>query len=375
MQKPCTRSKSGLWVMAVSALVLLTVIYFAATSKMIASKSVVGTGEVITKSSVNSVPPEMLPSLLIGPDDLPWDAVLFSLTTGTGVTKYRFASLKNSLALEEKWFGPPSGDPGSLKTAHYGAKIVIALADSSEEAASVALKQVSSAAVVNPEITGASSFADRAWYGDNAGGESAATSAGMTFVRGNVVCLIHLSHKDGVATKQVYTLASRLSSKIDAALQGKPEPVPILPLAADGELRVDLECASKMRDLGPRLWGNESKTIAICDANGIPRSLPAKQVAAHDYVVPLRHIAAIIGPRARVKIMGDEANTTLMGKTLVLSKAKAQMKVGQNSAQLDRSVEFSNEEVLVPLKSLMNNAMGKSIAWETRGNIRVGRIQ
>ena len=250
----------------------------------------------------------------------------------------------------------------------YSIDIAVAVANSPEEAVSAAKREVASVAEIIPEITGSSSatsFADRVWQH---GGR-------IVFTRGNVIGDVHMSQKGGIDKKLLFTLATRLSSKIDAALAGKPEAIPILPLAADQELRVDLEGAWKMRDLGARLWGNECTTIAIYDTNGIPRSLPAMRVGTDDYMVPLRHLAAIVGPNARVKVKGDEAKTTIKGKALVFNKGKSEVQADQRATQLDRPVEFAEGEVLVPFTSVVRNALGKRISWEQRGTTMIGRIE
>ena len=319
----------------------------------------------------------MLMSLLIGPEELPWNVVLSTIDIGTGTPSARLASFKGQAKFEERWSGRPKGAADSRKTPETSVDIAVAIANSAEESVQIALDKVCDASVVIPEITGereVAAFADRAWYGNNELGESKVTSANITFTRHNVVCNIGMSHKSGFDDKKLlFALATRLSHRIDAALAGKPEPLPMLPLAADQELRVDLEGAWRIHDLAVRLWSDGATTIALYDSNGIPRSLPAKRMGA-DYVVPLRHLAAIFGPRARVDIRDNEAHTVLVGKALVLNKGKSEMRVDQRVKRLDRAVEFAEGEALVPLISLVNNALGRSINWEKRGSIAVGRI-
>ena len=305
------------------------------------------------------LPCEDIRNLFVPQSDIPFQGVLFAFEYGASSAKY----------YDEVWFGPPSGE---MKTADYTVRVNMSIARSPQEALAGIHVLLDGVAEPPQEVSGEpySSFSDYAWFG-----YSGHSGGRLLFVRGNMVADIVVFHKDGFDQKVILALATILSRKIDAVLAGKPEPVPILPLAADQELRVDLEGAWKMRDLGARLWGAESTTIAIYDTDGIPRSLPAKRVGGIDYVVPLRHLAAIIGPRARVKTSGDEAKVTLMGKVLVLKKGKSEMQVDQRTAQLDRTVEFTEGEVLVPLASVVSNASGQRIAWEQRGTIMIGRVE
>ncbi|HET6454480.1 MAG TPA: hypothetical protein VFI02_08760 [Armatimonadota bacterium] len=195
------------------------------------------------------------------------------------------------------------------------------------------------------------------------------------FIRNNVKVDLFMFNKNGLDEELLFTLAERISSKIGAALSGRPEPVSVLPLAADQELRVSSEDAWKMRDLGKRLWGNEAVTIAIYDEDGIPRSIPAKRLGANDYIVPLRHVAAILGPRSPIKMEGDEVKTNIKGKPLVFGKGKSQARLGKQTVQLSRPVEFADGEVLIPLVSVIHSALSKQIAWEDRGSIKIGRVR
>jgi len=317
--------------------------------------------------------------LMVSGEDLPWEAVLSDLRMDARSPKMGLLEFSQPLRrFRQSWSGPPTGKPGTLLTRQRGADVELAVATSQEEAVSIALQTIYSASVTIPEVTGESRvapFANRAWYGDNASGGSTATSGGVVFVQGNVVASVHLSSKDGIDSDVLFALASRLGRRIHAALSGSPEPVPILPLAADQELRVDLEDAWKMRDLGKRLWGDQAVTVAIYDADGIPRSIPAKRLGANDYIVPLRHVAAILGPRTPVEIEGDEVKTNIKGKPLVFGKGRSQARVGKQTVQLSRPVEFADGEVLVPLISVIHSALSKQIAWEDRGSIKIGRVR
>jgi len=330
-------------------------------------------------SKVSQVPQNVWSSLVMGSDEMPWDVVLWSLDTGSSdppILKYRSLS-EGQAKYEENWKGIPRPQPGTIYHSDCSIRITIAIANSPAEANRVALKESQSYAVSIPETTGdesVKSFADRAW-GISGRTFEPCLAARIIFTRGNVICDISMDRADSFDPELLIDLSARLSRKIDAALAGKPGPVPVLPLAADQELRVDLEGAWKMRDLGARLWGHKCTTIALYDINGIPRSLPAKRVGTDDYMVPLRHLAAIVGPNARVKVKGDEAKTTIKGKALVFNKGKSVVQADQRAAQLDRPVEFAEGEVLVPLKSVVRNALGKGISWEQRGTTMIGRIE
>ena len=130
-----------------------------------------------------SVPPEALPSLVIGQEDLPWDAVLGHVRIGAKVPIYALEYFDGPSKLSESWSGPPVYSPGCLTSPRYSISIAIAVTSSPEEAAGVAHKEVGSVAEEIPEVTGQESvawFSDRAWRGGNAWGGR------IVFTRGNV---------------------------------------------------------------------------------------------------------------------------------------------------------------------------------------------
>jgi hypothetical protein len=321
--------------------------------------------------------PQALTSLIIGPDDLAWDAILWTLRRGSAVTRYKFQALNSQQAIEEVWAGPPSGTRGRLMGPGYGIHITSAVTDSPEEAAQVALKQIQSYAVSIPEVTGdpsVASFADRAW-----GASSLVTApcraSEIVFVRGNVVADIEMSRKDGFDPQLLFSLGRRPGRKIDATLAGYPEPVPVLPLAADQELRVGLADAWELRDLGRRLWRDKATTIALYDTNGLPRSLPAQRIGGDDYILPLRYLAAILG-RQRVNASPGKgvASVTLMGKALVFRKGERRVKVDGRAALLSRPAEFVEGAVLVPL-SLVEQLLGQRVVWSQVEGMMRGRLR
>lgn len=328
----------------------------------------VGADRVAVHVNATGLSSDLLASLLVGPDELPWDTILATCRVGSDATPEVMHGFKGQSKFDETWSGRPTLKPGGLNSPDESVRISAAVTNSPAEAVSVVEDELANVAAAIPEITqegSTASFADRAWQ---RGGR-------MLFTRGNIVGDIHMSRKEGVDRQSLLALAAVLGRKINAALAGKPETVPIMPLAADQELRVDLETAWKMRDLGTRLWGADSVTIAIYDANGIPRALPAKRVGEDQYLIPLRHLAAILGPKARVKITRDEVKTTLMGKALVFNNGAAEMRVDQQPVQLDRAVELAEGEALIPITSVVRDALGKTITWEKRGTVAVGRVK
>lgn len=346
-----------LWLVIVVTATLISLACFAGESKAIEkSKSMVQQG--------------MLPSLVLGPKDIPWDnmALISLYTVSTEWTPLKYRSLSHGQArCETSWSGPFGKKRGVIH-------ITIAIANSPEEAIQAVLEQAHSYAVTILEVTGDQAviaFSDRAW-GASSKMTDPCRGARVIFIRGNVIGDISMDHRGGFHPRLLFDLAARLGRKIDAARAGRPEQATVLPLAADGELHFD---AWKMNNLGARLWGKNSTTIAIYDNNGIPRSLPAKRMADGDYLVPLRHIAAILGPRERAKIIGDKAKTTLFGKELAFERGKSEITVDQSSKKLNRTVQFVDLEVLVPLKSLVSNVLGKHITWEKRKTIMIGRVK
>lgn len=321
--------------------------------------------------------PGSISSFILGPEDLPWDMVLWSLRSGPQITRYKFEALAGDSIIDELWAGPPTGNPGSLKSAHYSIRIGYAVTSSPEEAGRVALKEVQSYAVVMPEITvdeAVASFADRAW-GSSRRMPGPWRGARIVFTRGYIIGDISMDHKDGFEPQLLFTLAARMGRRIDTYLTGRPEPLPVLPLAADQELGLDLEGAWKARDLGSRLWGAQATSVALYDTNGIPRSIPARRIGTDDFLVPLRYLAAVVNPRTKIKASGKEAETTIIGRQLSLRDGESKVRVGQRIAQLNRPVEFAEGQVLVPLSSFARQALGRRITWERRGAMMLGRFE
>lgn len=270
-------------------------------------------------------------------------------------------------SLHEVWFGPPSGESGAATST---VRIDVSVTRSPSEAAECASRLLHAVAVPPRAVSGEpyASFSDRAWY------SSGGPSGRLLFVRGNVVADVYVFRKGGPGSDTVTRLAALLGRKVDAAAAGRPEPVPILPLAADRELRVDLETAWKLSRIGAQLWGEKATTVALYDTNGLPRSLPAEQIEAGDYLVPLVHLLAIASPQARVKTRGDQATVSLMGKALVLRRGESRVRIGQRTAYLSRPVELAEGQVLVPLSSFTRQVLGRGIAWGRAATVPLGRL-
>jgi hypothetical protein len=299
-----------------------------------------------------------LPTLLVSQAELPFEAVLFTLEGPPDYTHW----------FHELWFGPPTGQPETLKTAEYTIDIRLTIAGSPQEALRGISRLLKGDAVPPKEVSGEpfASFSDRAWFRfDGRGGR-------LLFVRGNVRAGVYMSRKDGLDPNLLLGLAALLARKIDAALAGKPEAVPVLPPSA-GDMGVDLEGAWEAKTLGARLWKKQSTTVALQTGKGLPRALPAKQIARKDFTVPLGHLAAALGAKGKVKVGSQQARATLAGKAMVLSKGSAEARYGDRTVRLSRPVEFRGGQVLVPL-SLVEKALGKRIVWGKRGATLLARL-
>lgn len=302
---------------------------------------------------------EAIWNLALAQADIPVQGVLFALEFDPSPPA----------SLHEVWFGPPSGKSG---VASSTVRIDVSVTRSPAEAAEYTSGLLRGVAVPPRPVSGEpyASFSDRAWY------SSSGRGGRLLFVRANVVADVYVSRKGGPGSATLTQLAALLERKADAAAAGRPEPVPILPLAADRELRVDLEAAWKLHDLGTQLWGDKATTIALYDTHGLPRSLPAERVAAGDYLVPLVHLAvAIASPEARVKARGDQATISLMGKALVLRRGESRVRIGQRTLQLSRPVELAEGQVLVPLSSFTRQVLGRGIAWGRAATVPLGRLE
>jgi len=330
---------------------------------------------------------DMLNNLLIGPEDLPWDVILFNLDIShPGATKKSINEFGNQSSVYNTGWSGRHIDNGSdkLSTSESNIKISAAITDSPEAAADIAYNVANSYSIPLKEVTNdeyISTFADRAW-GVSSNDTNFCLGARLLYIRGNLICDISLSRLNYFEPRLLFDLVSILNRKIDAALAGKPEPVPILPLAATYGLGGNVNSAFKMRSLGSRLWGNESINIALRDENGIPRLIPAKQTADGDYLVTLRHLVAVIGigsiTSADIKkdndlvVYGAEFNH--MGKSFDLSINSSEMKAGDETIQLNHPVEFRENEIIVPLKSVVQEGLGKNISWEKRGEVMIGKM-
>lgn len=195
----------------------------------------------------------------------------------------------------------------------------------------------------------------------------------MLFIRGNVVGDVHIAHTAGPDRAMLVDLARRLAKKIDAVLAGNPEQVPALPLAAN-ELRLSFRKAWENRNLGNRLWGDEGTSIAVQRGVGLPRELPAKQMAPKDYMVPLRHLVVLLAPKERVEVTTDQARVRLMGKMLVFKRGASQVEMDGETVQLSHPIQFKEGYALVAL-SFVEKALDQRIVWEKLGEMPLARIE
>lgn len=321
---------------------------------------------------------EMLLNVLVGPEELPWDAVLGYFYIGSDVPMATFGSYDYQLLFEEKWYGRPCESYGDNRFPESSIRITALIANSPEDAIDIASEEAQSYATSLKKVVddeNISEFADHAW-GISSAHVGASQGARIIFTRGSVICDISADNKNGISSQLFLNFAAMISRKIDAALAGKPEPIPILPLTYQ-ELQVDIDGAFGMRSIGAYLWGKDSKNIALYDVNGVARSLPAKQLSNGDYLVPLRHAGAILGPDGILEKRNElpEMKITMMGKTMVFYQNKSEILVNDKEVKLSRPIEFRGGEVLVPLTSLVQKALGKKISWSQRGSTMIGKVE
>jgi hypothetical protein len=322
---------------------------------------------------------DMLFNLLISQDELPWDVILDSFRIQSDIHSYMLGSYNGKYIYDMVWYGPLTGPGGDvMESAEYSINISIAIADSPEEAVYFAEKQANSCSIRQEEIVDdeiISEYTDRAW-GFSTKNMQPRRGMGIIYTRGPVLVHLYMNNKKLCNPSQLVELLACVSRKIDAALAGKPEPIPILPLTYQ-ELQVDINNAFRMRSIGTYLWGKDSKTIALYDVNGVPRSLPAKQLSSGDYLVPLRHTGAILGPDGILEKRNElpEMKITMMGKTLIFYQNKSEILVNDKEVKLSRPIEFRGGEVLVPLTSLVQKALGKKITWSKRGSTMIGKVE
>ena len=327
----------------------------------VVSQLVKATPRNATETTQNALLPRAaLWSVMLGRKDVPLESFLLELEVYPS---------EMPQSVEESWCGPPTGE---RRTSQYGIDIGVEIAESLQEAVEIVERQRRNISGVLGEVSGQppfASFSDRVWYG------SGGIGARLLFIRGNVVgdvCIV-IAHTAGPDQAMLVDLARRLGKKIDAALAGNPEPVPVLPLAAC-ELRIDSSEAWENRNLGQRLWGDEGTSIAVQRGVGLPRELPAKKVTPEDYMVPLRHLVALLAPKERVEVTTDQARVRLMGKMLVFKRGASQVEMDEETVQLSHPVEFKGKHVLVPL-SLVEKALDRHIMWEKLGEIPLARIE
>jgi hypothetical protein len=301
-----------------------------------------------------------LPNLLVAQHELPLPTILWELFTWPTESPRKY---------EEVWYGPPTGEEGTLKTAHYSVKVQVGIKRSPQHAVEAVGWRMKAVATPPVEVSGQQPFAvfsDRAWCGIGPYGGR------VIFVRGNVVADIGMGHKEGLEPGMLLGLAALLGRKIDAALAGKPELLPVLPPSAE-DMGVGLEGAWEAKTLGARVWKKQATTVALQTGKGLPRALPAKQIAPRDFTVPLGHLTAALGAKGKVKVGSQQARATLAGKAMVVSKGSAEARYGDRTVRLSRPVEFRAGQVLVPL-SLIEKALGQRITWGKKGAMILARL-
>jgi hypothetical protein len=319
----------------------------------------------------------MIPHLLISQEELPWNVVLYNLDIGSEKRKLMpFVDGKEGYYIG--WSLIRFNKKGAISSVPEGSiNISVALADSPKEAVNIAERQSKSYSMVINEVVGdkiISKYTDRAW-GVSSKNMKPDLGANLIYTRGPFIVDLHMSNKEPFNPSQFISLLSCMSRKIDAALAGKPEPIPIMPLTYHS-LNTDKMGAWKMRSIGTYLWGKDSKNIALYDVNGVPRSLPAKQLSSGDYLVPFRHVGAILGPNSILERHCDEPEikTTLMKKSIIFYQNKSEIYVDGKKVKLSRPIEFKGGLAMVPLTSLVQKALGKKISWSQRGSAMIGKV-
>lgn len=324
-------------------------------------------GDCIGGPASQVVPSESLASIVLGQEDIPGKVVLSALKFGSDEGWCYPQCAKTTARMEERW-GGELVMKGDRRVSGCTVIVSFAVLDSAVAAVECARREVRSSAVAAREITGqasVASFSDRAWGG----------ASSLVFTRANAVCLVFMSRPPKENPNAVCEMGAALSRRIDHVLAGRPEPVAVLPLSAD-ELHVGLPEAWKLAHIGQTLWGADAITIALTDGHGIPRSIPAKKLPGGDYVVPLRHLAAVLRPDGELKISEDKREATLD-----IGQGKVRFKKGESRAEgrdkvfdLGRPVESAHGEFLVPL-SVAEKLTGKRLVWEKRDTLPVGRLE
>jgi len=313
------------------------------------------------------VPPECLPSLVMGPADMVGDVVLSSVAVVSGGPSTQPDSTKTTAGYEETWNGDMTTRGGRQVS---GRTVIIAacILPSVAQAVEYATQAVRNTSLALPEQTGQGDtalFADRAW----------GTGGRLVFTRANVVGDVFISTLPKEKIDDVHKLAKAIARRVDAALAGRPESVALLPLSAQ-ELGMNLAEAFAARDIGEKLWGKEATTIALTDAHGIPRSIPARKLPGDDYLVPLRHVAGVINRYNELRASKDGNEVTLdigQGKIRFKKGESRAAKAGE-SFDLGRPVESAEGELLVPV-SVAEKLTGKRLVWEKRGALSIARLE
>ena len=348
----CSRTPLNVVVLAIAVLCCAVLAY-----------TIVGYGG----STARNVPAESVTALLLGQEDIAGKVVLSSLRLGPDKGWCYPQCANTSARIEERWNGEPIMR-GGRQVSGCTAIVGFAVLESPADAVQCAREEVRGTSIAMPEVTGrdgVASFADRAWAG--------ATS--LVFTRANVVCVVFMSRAPTDKPEAIYEMGRSLSRKIDAAHAGRPDRVSILPLSSE-ELGVDLPDAWRLADIGEKLWGKEATTIALSDAHGIPRSIPAKKLPGDDYLVPLRHVAGVINRYNELRTSKDGNEVTLdigQGK-ICFKKGESRAEGSGQTLDLGRPVESAEGEILVPI-SVAEKLTGKRLVWEKRDSVPIGRLE
>jgi len=253
---------------------------------------------------------------------------------------------------------------GNNITAESTIIIAYAIAKSPEEAIVAAQRQARSNAEIIPEIAPKKNIADlvdRAW---GRGGR-------YIYVKENIICDIFIYRREGI-DDQLTTLIELTANRIAKYREGKPTPVTFIPLSSD-EVHQPIQATWDEQDIGNTLWGKQSLILGIVK-EGVPREIPAKQIGrTRDYQVPLKYIAAILDPKARVKIKGKTAEVTLLEKAISLSDGDATVTCGGKAMKIAVPVVITRGQVIVPL-SMFAVTVGKRITWTRQDGRTIGEF-
>ena len=315
----------------------------------------------VVEAANGLVPKNALPSLMIGPKDIPWDVILFDFWDGNG--KKNPSAIAGSSSYTEDWSGPPLA--GSYGHRAYGVNITVYILPNPADAAKLCQKIVHSMSAIIPESYDKTyrTFSDRAWP------HIGTALSELRFCKRNVTVDMYISYLGKDISGEVIRICRLLGRKIDAAASGHPAPIPTLPLVNE-----NVHIGWRYPSVNKMLTMPAKNTIVIKYPGRDPVTAYAMKLYDGDYMVNLEAIALAVGGIKYITADLNKGKAIYNGREMRFKDGDCKVKFGNRSITLKDPVEIRpGGSIKVPV-SFIEKITGKRPNWKRDDKIMVATL-